>query len=61
MKYPFDDKTALIHNNETKIQSSDEILYQHDIKILELNQRVCSLENIINKIQQKYPAFWNTI
>lgn len=61
MKYPFDDKTALMHIDETKTQSTDEILYQHDIKIIELNQRVCTLENLINKIQQKYPAFWNTI
>lgn len=61
MKYPFEDKTALVHIDETKTQSTDEILYQHDIKIIELNQRVCTLENLINKIQEKYPAFWNTI
>ena len=33
MSYPFEDKTALIHNEETKEQSAEELICKHDIKI----------------------------
>ena len=57
--YPFDDKTALKHKNETKEQSVEELLYQQDIKIKELDTRLNSLENIMNKVQNKLGIYWN--
>lgn len=57
--YPFDDKTALKHKQETKEQSTEELLYQQDIKIQELDTRLCSLENIMNKVQNKLGIYWN--
>lgn len=57
--YPFDDKTALKHKQETKEQSIEELLYQQDIKIKELDTRLCSLENIMNKVQNKLGIYWN--
>lgn len=57
--YPFDDKTALKHKQETKEQSVEELLYQQDIKIKELDTRLCSLENIMNKVQNKLGIYWN--
>lgn len=57
--YPFDDKTALKHIEETKEQSTEELLYQQDIKIKELDTRLCSLENIMNKVQNKLGIYWN--
>lgn len=61
MSYPFDDKTALKHKNETKEQSAEELLYQHDIKIQELDTRLNSLENLVNKIHQAVPVYWEVI
>lgn len=57
--YPFDDKTALKHKQETKEQSIEELLYQQDIKIKELDTRLNSLENIMNKVQNKLGIYWN--
>lgn len=57
--YPFDDKTALKHIEETKEQNVEELLYQQDIKIQELDTRLCSLENIMNKVQNKLGIYWN--
>lgn len=57
--YPFDDKTALKHIEETKEQNVEELLYQQDIKIKELDTRLCSLENIMNKVQNKLGIYWN--
>ena len=59
--YPFDDKTALKHKQETKEQSLEELLYQHDIKIHELDTRLNSLENLVNKIHQAVPVYWEVI
>ena len=56
--YPFDDKTALKHKQETKEQSIEELLYQQDIKIKELDTRLNSLENLVNKIHQAVPVYW---
>lgn len=36
----------------------DELLMQHDIKIQELETRLNSLENLVNRIQQKQPPYW---
>ena len=58
-KYPFDDKTALKHIEETKEQNVDELIYQQDIKIQELDTRLRSLENIMNKVQNKLGIYWN--
>lgn len=57
--YPFEDKTALKHKQETKEQSIEELLYKQDIKIKELDTRLCSLENIMNKVQNKLGIYWN--
>ena len=59
--YPFDDKTALKHKNETKEQSIEELLYQQDIKIKELDTRLNSLENLVNTIHQAVPVYWEVI
>ena len=59
--YPFEDKTALKHKQETKEQSTEELLYQHDIKIKELDTRLNSLENLVNKIHQAVPVYWEVI
>lgn len=58
MDYPFEDKTALIHNEETKEQSPEQIIYNHDIKIQELDTRLRSLEQLINVIHNHYPVWW---
>ena len=60
-EYPFEDKTALNHKQETKDQSAEELLYQHDIKIQELDTRLNSLENIMNKVQNKLGIYWEVI
>ena len=59
MSYPFEDKTALKHIEETKEQNVDELIYQQDIKIQELDTRLRSLENIMNKVQNKLGIYWN--
>ena len=57
--YPFDDKTALKHKNETKEQSIEELLYQQDIKIKELDTRLNSLQNLVKTIHQAVPVYWD--
>lgn len=59
--YPFEDKTALKHKQETKEQSVEELLYQHDIKLQELDTRLNSLENLVNQIHQAVPVYWEVI
>ena len=59
--YPFDDKTALKHKNETKEPSTEELLYQHDIKLQELDTRLNSLENLVNTIHQAVPVYWEVV
>ena len=61
MSYPFEDKTALKHKPETKEQSTEDLIYQHDIKIQELDTRLNSLENLVNKIHQAVPVYWEVI
>ena len=61
MSYPFEDKTALKHKQETKEQSVEEILYKHDIKLQELDTRLNSLENLVNTIHQAVPVYWEVI
>lgn len=58
MDYPFEDKTALKHMEETKEQSPEQIIYNHDIKIQELDTRLRSLEQLINVIHNHYPVWW---
>ena len=60
-EYPFEDKTALKHKPEPKEQSVEELLYQHDIKIQELDTRLNSLENLVNTIHQAVPVYWEVI
>ena len=57
--YPFEDKTALKHIEETKEQSIEELLYKQDIKIKELDTRLNSLENLVNTIHQAVPVYWD--
>lgn len=58
MSYPFEDKTALKHRKETKEPSTEDLIYQHDIKIQELDTRLRSLEQLINAIHNHYPVWW---
>ena len=59
--YPFDDKTALKHKQETKEPSLEELIYKQDIKIQELDTRLNSLENLVNTIHQAVPVYWEVI
>lgn len=36
----------------------DDTLHQHDIAIKQLETRLNSLENLVNRIQQKKPPYW---
>lgn len=59
MDYPFEDKTAFKHTvEETKEQSPEQIIYNHDIKIQELDTRLRSLENLVNQIHNLAPVWW---
>ena len=58
MSYPFEDKTALKHKPETKEPSTEDLIYQQDIKIQELDTRLRSLEQLINAIHNHYPVWW---
>ena len=58
-EYPFEDKTALKHKQETKEPSAEELLYQHDIKIQELSIRMDQVENKLNLIMNKYNLYWD--
>ena len=60
-EYPFEDKTALKHKQETKEPSVEELLYKHDVKLQELDTRLNSLENLVNKIHQAVPVYWEVI
>ena len=62
-EYPFEDKTALImvHNKGTKEQSIEELIYKHDIAIMQLEHRLNSLENLVNDIHQAVPVYWEVI
>lgn len=52
MKNFIDDITKPEPRNENNI------IMQHDIKLLELDQRVRSLENLLNTIHNEYPVWW---
>ena len=56
-EYPFEDKTALKHKQETKEPSAEELLYQHDIKLQELSIRMDHVENKLNLIMNKYNLY----
>lgn len=60
-EYPFEDKTALKHKQETKEPSVEELIYKHDIKLQELDTRLNSLENLVNEIHQAVPVYWEVI
>ena len=60
-EYPFEDKTALKHKQETKEPSVEELLYKHDIKLQELDTRLNSLENLVNDLHQAVPVYWEVI
>ena len=58
-EYPFEDKTALKHKQESKEPSAEELLYQHDIKLQELSIRMDHVENKLNLIMNKYNLYWD--
>lgn len=58
MSYPFEDKTILNHRKETKGQNDEELIYKHDVKLLELDTRLRSLENLVNEIHNKVAPVW---
>ena len=60
-EYPFEDKSALKHKQETKEPSVEELIYKHDIKLQELDTRLNSLENLMNKVQNKLGIYWEVI
>ena len=61
MSYPFEDKTALKHKQESKEPSLEELIYKQDIKIQELDTRLNSLENLVNDLHQAVPVYWEVI
>lgn len=44
------------YSNQIK---EDDTLMKHDIKLQELDQRLCSLENLINAMHNKFPVLWD--
>ena len=58
-EYPFEDKTALKHKQETKEPSVEELIYKHDIKLQELSIRMDHVENKLNLIMNKYNLYWD--
>ena len=58
-EYPFEDKTALKHKQESKEQSVEELLYKQDIKLQELSIRMDHVENKLNLIMNKYNLYWD--
>ena len=57
MKYPFEEN-ALVHFKETESPSTEDLIYKHDMKLLELEQRLNSLYNLVNAIHNHYPVWW---
>ena len=41
-----------------EVIKADDTLMQHDMKLIELEQRLNSLENLVNKIHNEYPVWW---
>ena len=60
-EYPFEDKTALKHKQESKEQSIEDLIYKHDIKLQELDTRLNSLENLVNDLHQAVPVYWEVV
>ena len=58
MSYPFEDKTALKHKNETKEQNPEDLIYQHDISIMQLEHRLNSLENLVHQLHEAIPIYY---
>ena len=56
--YPFEDKTALKHKPETKEQSIEELIYKHDIDIMQLEHRLNSLENLVHQLHEAIPIYY---
>lgn len=57
-EYPFEDKTALKHKQETKEQSVEELIYKHDIDIMQLECRLNSLENLVHQLHEAIPIYY---
>lgn len=56
--YPFEDKTALKHKPETKEPSIEELIYKHDIDIMQLEHRLNSLENLVHQLHEAIPIYY---
>ena len=56
--YPFDDKTALKHIEETKEQSTEDLIHQHDISIMQIEHRLNSLENLVHQLHEAIPIYY---
>lgn len=46
---------------QAKEVSQEQMIYEHDIAIKQLETRLNSLENIINQIHNDYGVWWNEI
>ena len=57
-EYPFEDKTALKHKQETKEPSAEELLYKHDISIMQIEHRLNSLENLVHQLHEAIPIYY---
>lgn len=51
MSYPFEDKTALKHIEETKEQSVEEYIYEHDILLEEFKRKFQQLEDRVQALE----------
>lgn len=51
MEYPFEDKTALKHIEETKEQSVEEYIYEHDILLEEFKRKFQQLEDRVQALE----------
>lgn len=42
-----------------KPMTEDQLLYEHDIKLQQLEARLNSLENLVNAIHNHIPVWWD--
>ena len=56
--YPFDDKTALKHKQETKEQRIEALLYKQDISIMQIEHRLSSLEKLVHQLHEAIPIYY---
>lgn len=61
MKYPFDvdSESPLIERPDNAPQDLNNVAYQHDIKLKELDVRLRNLEQLVNQLQNKVGLWWS--